>query len=529
MNDADFERSAHRAAAWLRTQAEHVAEPERALTQLLSDEAGDVGSDPNRTESAGRRHHRRLWAGLASAAAVVALIIGVAVTGGERSEAPVLTSPTIVELTPATTQVPPTTAPPTTTAATSTSTVATTEPASTTVAQGALTVGQLIDLEVYFEGSGIERSCVRDGRCTQVLYDPVGAPISFDLTSGTITRHVRGGASFTLADFDDLTFLVAGGPDEVVYVLQSSRREESNDVVAYSLSAGDAGREIARFPTSYGIGDGELVPGPNGLVMSPSTSPGLQPDDPGNVAVAWIDRDGNTITSPMPLVRADFAGITVDIDGRTWTFADPVEGAYPSLRKFSPTFDGGFVGVVQNGADGRTSVVRGWSDGSVDTWVLPPDVGVWINIEPTPTGHVLFPSPGTFHPAELFPRREGDFWTERNEFDDEAWTVTYPGLDDYLDANDPGWETDPINFANALAGRVDSPAETLMIEVINSDADSPVIQVTTEGFLDDSGFGSRLVMRLRATDQGYRVEQADRAQTCQPGRGHQDYQPAPCL
>lgn len=523
MNDADFERNAHRAASWLRTQAEHVAEPEAALTQLLADEVGVDGSDHVRSVRAGRRRHRRLWAGLASAAAVVALIIGVAVTGGERSDAPVLTPATIAEPSPATTQALPTTTP-----ATTTSTVGTTQPPSTTVAQGSVTVGQLIDLGVNFEGSGIERSCVRDGRCTQVLYDPVGAPISFDPTSGAVTRHVRDGASFTLADLDDTTYLVAGGPDEVAYVLQSSSREESNDLVAYSLSADDAGREIARYPTSYGIGDGELLPGPNGLVMSPSTSPGLQPDDIDNVAVPWIDRNGNTTTSPMPLVRADFAGITVDIDGRTWTFADPVEGAYPSLRKFSPTFDGGFVGVVHNGADGRTAVVRGWSDGSVDTWVLPPDIGVWTNLEPTPTGHVLFPSPGTFKPAEVFPPSEGDFWTERGEFDNEAWTVTYPGLDDYLDANDPEWETNPISFANALAGRIDSPAETLIIEVINSDADGAVIQVTAEGFLDDSGFGSRLVVRLRATDQGYRVEQADRTQTCQPGRGHQDYQPAPC-
>ncbi len=35
MNDADFERNAHRAATWLRAQAEHIAEPEAALKRLL--------------------------------------------------------------------------------------------------------------------------------------------------------------------------------------------------------------------------------------------------------------------------------------------------------------------------------------------------------------------------------------------------------------------------------------------------------------------------------------------------------------
>lgn len=188
-------------------------------------------------------------------------------------------------------------------------------------------------------------------------------------------------------------------------MLQSSGTAESNDLVAYSLAVGDAGREIARFPTSYGIGDGEMIPSPNGLVMSPSTAPGLQPADIDNVAVAWIDRNGNTTTSPTPLVRVDFASITVDVNGRSWTFDDPVDGAAPSLHNFSPTFDGGVIGVVQHSTDRRTGVVRGWSDGSVDTWVLPPEI-VRADLEPSPTGHVLVPSPGTFMTAEVFALRD---------------------------------------------------------------------------------------------------------------------------
>jgi hypothetical protein len=523
MNDADFERRAQRAAAWMRTQAEQVAEPEAALTQLFADEAGVDGPAQTRTVRTGRWRHRRRWAALASAAAVVALIIGVAVTGREQAQAPVLTSPTTTEPVPTTTFTSPTSAAP----ATTTSTPPTTQPPPTVV-EGVVTVGQLRDLlDGPYEGSGIERVCGSEGRCTQVRFDPLGAPISFDPTSGVITRHVRGGASFTLPAFDDFTRLVAGGPGEVVYVLQSSGTVESNDLVAYSLAVGDAGREIARFPTSYGVGDGELIPSPSGLVMSPSTAAGLQPADIDNVAVAWVDRNGNITTSPTPLVRVDFAGITVDVNGRSWTFDDPVDGAAPSLQNFSPTFDGGVIGVVQHSTDGRTGVVRGWSDGSVDTWVLPPEI-VRADLEPSPTGHVLVPSPGTFMTAEVFALRDDDFWTGRREFDFDNWTVTYPGLDDYLDTNNPRWEQDPTGFAHALAGRTDSPAETRTIEVINSDTEGAEIQVTTEGFLDDSGFGSRLVVRLRATDQAYRVEQVERTQACQPGRGHQDYQPAPC-
>lgn len=105
--------------------------------------------------------------------------------------------------------------------------------------------------------------------------------------------------------------------------------------------------------------------------------------------------------------------------------------------------------------------------------------------------------------------------------------MTYPGLDDDLDANDPQWESDPIAFTNALAGRFDSPAEIRMIEILASDGASVDVQVTMESFLD--GSGSHLVLRLVDTGDGYQVERADRTQTCHPGRGPQDYQPASCI
>jgi len=530
MSDMKFERTARHAAAWMRAEAERVADPNAALARLMADESVEGGLDPALPEQAVPARRQRLWVGLASAAAVVAMIVGIVVVGGEQSEAPTLISPaTTVEPTPATTPAPTTT--PDSTLAPSTTVSPNPDPdVEAPLAGRGIAFVELAALLDVYGGSGIDHACVTDWRCTDLVFDITGAPISFDPTTGTITRHVRNGASFTLPSVDDFTYLVAGGPDNVVYVLQPSSRAESNDLVAYSLADGDAGREIARFPTSYGIGDGELIPSPNGLVTASPSQPGMQPAEIDEIAVPWVDRNGNNVSSPVPVVRADFSGITVTIEGRTWTFADPVEGAYPALRQFMPTFDGGFVGVLQHAADGRTAVVRGWSDGTVETWELPPEVGVFANLEPDRTGRVLIPTGERFIAAQLFAVRDGDFWTERRDFDNEAWTVTYPGLDDYLDANNPGWENDPIGFANALAGRVDSPAETRTIEIINSDADGAEIHVTTEGFLDDdSGFGSRLVVRLRATDQGYRVDQVDRTQACQPGRGHQDYQPAPCI
>src|SRR5690606_12083326 len=43
---------------------------------------------------------------------------------------------------------------------------------------------------LYYEYSGIGRECTSEGWCTQVVFDPHGAPVSFDPTTGTVTRHL---------------------------------------------------------------------------------------------------------------------------------------------------------------------------------------------------------------------------------------------------------------------------------------------------------------------------------------------------
>jgi hypothetical protein len=378
---------------------------------------------------------------------------------------------------------------------------------------------------LYYEGSGIDNVCAADGLCTQVVFDPAGAAVSYDPTTRTVTRHGRefaGSPSFVLPGTRRAS-LLAAGPDRVVYIRVASDDPELDNVAAHSAQPGDQWREIRAYPGALGIGDYDVVPSPAGLVTVGWYGQGFQPESFEPV-IEWVGRDGQPVTSPQPLVRLDYYEIAVEIGDRTWSFADPVDGAHPSRPPITPTFDGGFLAVLHHGADGTSAVVRGWSDGTVDTWYPPAEAGAWINVIPEPTGHVLVPHGDTFMRAELFPARPGDYWDGQRTTDVEAGTLTAVGLDEYLDANEPWWETDPIGLANAIAGPVSSPAERRTIE-FRDDA----VVVTTENYLDDSVYGTQLTFHLVASEGGPRIDRIDWTNTCQPGRGHQGYQAALCV
>jgi hypothetical protein len=91
------------------------------------------------------------------------------------------------------------------------------------------------------------------------------------------------------------------------------------------------------------------------------------------------------------------------------------------------------------------------------------------------------------------------------------------------------WGTSPIAFANAVAGgSPTSPSELRTIEQGPVDGSTVVVNVTTEGFLDDSVHGTRLIMHISLDQPGFRIVRIDWSNTCRPGRGQQDYQAAYC-
>jgi hypothetical protein len=62
------------------------------------------------------------------------------------------------------------------------------------------------------------------------------------------------------------------------------------------------------------------------------------------------------------------------------------------------------------------------------------------------------------------------------------------------------------------------------------EGDGPrTVTVTFDGLLDDSVRAERWTLVFEPEDGGYRLDSAVRALRCQPGRGHEDFTPEPCV
>lgn len=96
MNDVEFERIAHHAAETVSREADRIAEPESALAQMLAHPARGA---TNALYPVSVDHQswdrRRSWVALASAAAIVALIAGVALISRSRDALLVTDSPPV--------------------------------------------------------------------------------------------------------------------------------------------------------------------------------------------------------------------------------------------------------------------------------------------------------------------------------------------------------------------------------------------------------------------------------------------------
>ena len=401
-----------------------------------------------------------------------------------------------------------------------------------------------------WESTPIERVCGdvwreqlqgEQRRCTELVVDPNGVPVTFDPVSRTVTRERREGGepvAFTLPEEYVDPALLAAGPDEVVYFSLDNGFPEAAGVVAFSLAAGDAGRLIERFPEALGGGDADVLPTETGLVLSGWYNPGFRPGEEA-LAVPWVSRTGDA----APVVASgafDDAGSQVSANGWQWSIADrTVRPDQPGTSRVVPTFDGGFIALYSEGiGDLRAELIRGWRDGTVEYVQLPVS---WYEFDGVlvlePQGTVLVPNGDRF--ARLAPFAErATGWDGRLEIDVEAGTASAVGLDQYLDTIEwpvegqshvwP-WGLSPRAFANAVAGPLDSPATLRTIEEGPIDATSAVITVTDEGFLDDSVAGTRLTFHISTDQPGFRIERIEWANTCQPGRGHQDYQAAYCV
>ena len=402
-----------------------------------------------------------------------------------------------------------------------------------------------------WEGSGIDRVCgdvwweqqqANRRRCTAVVVDPQGIPVSYDPLTRRVRRERREGTepvAFTLLEEYVDASLLAAGPDDVVYFALDNDWPSSSDVIAVSLAPGDTGRLIERFPTVLPVGDADVFPAPTGLVVSDWHDQGPRPSSERTPSVPWVGRNGGT-PSPFPLGAFDDANNLVAAHNWQWSIEDRrVVAEQPGTSAVTPTFDGGFISAYSETTGAmRTEMIRGWRDGAVEFVELPMS---WAALDGPlvlePQGTLLVPYGDSFARLAPFENRTTG-WDGQLQIDVDAGTATPIGLDEYLDtivwpvegqSDVWPWGTSPIAVANAVAGgSSSSPSELRSIQEGPVEGSTVVVTVTTEGFLDDSGHGIRLVMHISLDQPGFRIVRIDWSNACQPGRGHQDYQAGYC-
>jgi hypothetical protein len=102
---------------------------------------------------------------------------------------------------------------------------------------------------------------------------------------------------------------------------------------------------------------------------------------------------------------------------------------------------------------------------------------------------------------------------------------------EYRDGVDERWEASAeLTAAEFL--RLDERTAvrtTIAGEGVGEGAGPRTVTVTFDGLLDDSVRAERWTLVFEPDGERYRLASAVRALRCQPGRGHQDFTPEPCV
>lgn len=387
--------------------------------------------------------------------------------------------------------------------------------------------------ELTWEGTSIGRSCLDEVPvCTRVIHDPDGTPISYDPVARELTRHDRPEVSVTLPEeYGERPWLYHAGPDGVVYlqVAPATPAELAADVVALTLSDDDAGREIGRWSGVVDdVGDSELIATRDGLVNVNCCGGAIRPEPDAEVLVPWLDRDGEQVTSPAATisVEIEYPRLTVrrpdPFSGgtRSWTYEPAGEWLPRGMPRVVPTFDGGFL-AAEHGTTG-TSIARGFANGTVEQLVLDSSVLLVDSIDLA--GRLLIADDERFVRVDPFPDRVPRP-ADQASIDVEAGTVNMPDLSGIT----ADWLFDPVAFTDAVRGPL-AVNERRAIDAEQLSDTRWLVTVTTSNFFDDSVFADRWALTLERADDGrLSFVSSTWANSCQPGRGHQDFQAELCV
>jgi hypothetical protein len=110
-------------------------------------------------------------------------------------------------------------------------------------------------------------------------------------------------------------------------------------------------------------------------------------------------------------------------------------------------------------------------------------------------------------------------------------TVAVDGFGEHAESVDEPWERSAVMAAAEFLRLDETTAARTSIEgQAGPEGGGPeTVVVTLDGLADDSVRAERWTLSFEPEDDAYRLTEASWAQQCQPGRGHEDFTPEPCI
>ena len=393
----------------------------------------------------------------------------------------------------------------------------------------------------------IPRNCVPDVGCTQLASTEDGRIVAYDPTDETLRIYDRTGSERQVeVPIDagitplDRAWLVAVGPDDVAYLAASTAASVDSqvDLLAIPLVGDSGGQVVVVWTGVDGSGDSTLVSRRTGLTVVPCCGDRVSRPAPDAPIYPWTDRNGAVTASTAPsfdLTLGDAGSSLTRIDGEATFTRFTLPTVFQDPRDFPTTVatdDGGALAldlVMPSGPSVIVDFNTDWPEFGIDNGdvhYVEDALGAFGSILLEPAGTVVVVE------DDRFVRRTLDEvgtrgWPRLASTDVETGVVTAPGLNEYIDENAPSWAADPDTLAYQLVPWI-GPNERVTVEF--DDAESPIITITTSGFLDDSVAASQRMITTELGDDGLlRFVTGTYGQQCQPGRGHQDFSTEPCI
>jgi len=111
-------------------------------------------------------------------------------------------------------------------------------------------------------------------------------------------------------------------------------------------------------------------------------------------------------------------------------------------------------------------------------------------------------------------------------------TLAFADFNTYLAGDGQAFATSPTAAVTEYLGldKMSAAVTTMRATSPGEVRNFSEVVTTLEGLLDDSVKASRYTVELQQNDaKQWRVRAAEWAQSCQAGRGHQDFSPEPCV